>query len=107
MDYLSFLPVGIPASSRLVYRPVYPQVVVPPAPTPTEVPGGGTSKRDKRLAKRKRVIRFSDLDERERIEALKALPVRPAPIAPDPIPFDELPDEDDELFMLVLMRLLH
>lgn len=29
MDFLSFIPCGIPASSRLVYRPVYPQSVIP------------------------------------------------------------------------------
>jgi len=28
MTYLSFLPIGIPASSRLVFRPIYPQEVV-------------------------------------------------------------------------------
>ena len=29
MTFLSFLPVGIPAQSRLVFRPVYPQEIVP------------------------------------------------------------------------------
>lgn len=45
MAFLSFLTVGVPASSRLVYRPVYPQVIVS---TGGDVAGGGHARRRRR-----------------------------------------------------------
>ena len=71
-------------------------------------PAGGTSKRKRRRAT---VIRFSDLDERERREALAAIPVKPfTPLEAAAVALAEDHDqeaEDDEITLSVLMRILH
>lgn len=43
MAFLSFLPIGIPASGRLVFRPIYPQevVIAPEEPVVVDAGGGG------------------------------------------------------------------
>ena len=75
------------------------------APVISTPRGGGTSKR------RGRVIRFSDLTERERIEALKDIQVRPfTPIeqaAANLAVASEDDADDDEAILLALMRILH
>lgn len=69
-------------------------------------PAGGTSKR-----RRNKVIRFSDLDERERIEALAAIEVRPfTPLEQAAVDLGEDPEDeqrDDELILMALMRIWH
>lgn len=60
--------------------------------------GGGTSKK-----KKTKLIRFSDLDARERIEALKTIPVKPF-ISQDVIIIE---DDDDEILLMALTRILH
>ena len=72
--------------------------------TPSQ--GGGTSKK-----KHGRVIRYSDLDAREREEALREIPVRPftpieAAAAKLALAHDENA-EDDEIILLALIRTLH
>lgn len=83
---------------------------VTPTPSPTSVPGG-SSKRDK---KRKRVIHFSDLDERERIEALAQIPVKPfEPIEQAAVNLseargeEETEDDEDELTSMIILRMYH
>ena len=68
------------------------------------VRAGGTSKRDKK--KKRKVIRFSDLTEREKQEELQALAlqVRQAPIREV---YDLTDDEDDELLLKVLALVMH
>lgn len=104
MASLSFINISAGTGSRLVFRPIYPQVVIPVAvPEPT---GGGTSKRKRRKYD---VIHFSDLDERERREALARIPVKPfTPLeqAGYDIEMGEY-DEDDEIILMALMRILH
>lgn len=67
------------------------------APT-TTVTGGGTSK-----SKHKhKAIRFSDFESRDEFaEAIKQ-----AAIVTVPIPIDE-PDDDDEILLLAITRILH
>ncbi len=70
------------------------------------VTGGGTSKR----RKKGKVIRWSDLDERERIEALAAITVKPfSPIEQAAVNLgnadeDEI-DEDDAILIALTTRL--
>lgn len=80
----------------------------PPPPPVVDQPGGGSSRRKKRG----RVIRFSDLDERERQEALAAIPVRPfTEIEQAAVNLSEAEGEDetedDELILMALMRVFH
>jgi len=119
---LSFLPISAGVAGRLVFRPIYPQIVVIPPVVPEVTTGGGTSKRDRQ---RKRVIRFSELDERQRREALAtalaAIAVRPfTPLedAANTVAYSGGPlwdaenlanqnQEDDILILLTLARILH
>lgn len=77
------------------------------ASAPTEAPGGGTSSR----RKKRRVIRLSDLDERERQEALASIPVRPFDdierAAAELAEADEEEQEEDELILMAITRLYH
>lgn len=78
---------------------------IPPVVAPT---GGG----GKRKRKHGRVIKWSDLDERERIEALAAIPVKPfdkierAAVALGNADEEDI-DNDDAILMAVVTRLLH
>ena len=71
------------------------------------VTGGGTS----RKRKKGRVIRWSDLDERERIEALAAIQTKPfTPLEQAAINLgesDEEDQDDDALILAAAMRTLH
>ena len=67
MTYLSFLPVGIPSQSRLVFRPVYPQVIAPD-PNTLNILSGGYRQRGKR---RKR-------DEDEQLQQIEELAIQHA-----------------------------
>ncbi len=64
MSFLSFLSVGIPAQGRLVYRPVYPQVVTSDTGGVGGVRGHG---------KKRKIVRRADFSSQENFElALKA-----------------------------------
>ena len=77
---------------------------VTPAPAaPTTQQAGGTSKKKKKF---KKVIRLSDLDERERLEAAQEL-IAIVPAAPRQLYEEVEVDDDDELIALVLSKVLH
>lgn len=103
MDFLSYIP-ATTGPNRLVYRPFYPQEVAPPVVV-TDIPGG-TSRRDRR---RKKVTRYSDVE-------LQTTEIAVAPLPPLERAADKITRasyeaegaiEDDELFMLALMRILN
>ena len=83
MDYLSFIPCGIPASSRLVYRPVYPQVVTPN--TFDTHDGVDERKRDEEFAKRDEEIRQARLKLRaDLLSAVERVTGRPPSLDASP-----------------------
>jgi len=107
VDYLSFIPVGIPASSRLVFRQVYPQIVVVTPPAVTEQPGGGN---DRRRRRRGTVIRYSDFESREAYEAAlrAAIPVVEPQTEPVSFPLAAVPEDgeaDDRAIIHALLAL--
>ena len=77
--------------------------------TAAEEQHGGTDRREVRLARRRRkLVHLSDLDERERLEALAELKARmQLPVLPEveAVPVPE--EEDDDVILLALTRLLH
>lgn len=59
MQFLSFIPCGLPAQNRLVYRPVYPQVV-PPTPSGEDTHDGVDEefrKRDEKIRRDRESLR--------------------------------------------------
>ena len=102
MASLSFIPISAGTGTRLVFRPIYPQEAAVVVPEP--VRHGGTSRR------RGRVLRWSELDEYERREALAALPVRPfTPLEQAAVVLSEASEteqEDDEILLMALMRII-
>lgn len=77
-----------------------------PTPTPTEVAGRGNINWKKR--RRGKVVRFSDFETRE--EYAKALAAAALPIIQPrhdvPAPIEE-EDEDDEILMALLTKIIH
>lgn len=63
MTYLSFIPVTAGVAGRLVFRPVYPQVVIPPAPTSDRGLGGDDVPRHRGWNKAEWKRRVKDPDQ--------------------------------------------
>ncbi len=90
----------------LIYVGPFADTPVPPTPDVTPTGGGGGKRK-----KRGRVIRFSDLDERERIEALAAVKVKSfSPIERAAVNLgeaDEDDQDDDAILLAAAMRIWH
>lgn len=68
----------------------------PPKPVVVSTPPGGTSKKRKRKA-----IKFSDIESREAYEATLAPPPEPNLVLVEP------DDDEDDMLLMALSRILH
>ena len=97
MTYLSFVPIGVPASSRLVFRPVYPQDAITEDASGL---GSGVSRR------RKKIILPRHHWEVEEPEKVKTIPMSSVPDGPVFAVTEEY-DDDDEIVLMTLSRILN